>query len=75
MEKWSSWYTIKSNEKFEKKKKIEAVDGWYWDYDIEFEFKIYKKKKGKKKIQDITYPQKLIKLLDVKKGIDSLTSI
>ena len=58
-----------------KKKKIEAVDGWYWDYDIEFELKIYKKKKGKKKIQDITYPQKLIKLLDVKKGIDSLTSI
>ena len=28
MEKWSSWYTIKSNEKFEKKKKFEAVDAW-----------------------------------------------
>ena len=70
MEKWSSWYTIKSNEKFEKKKKkkIEAVDGWYWDYDIEFEFKIYKKKKGKKKDSRHYLPTKADQAIGCQKG-------
>lgn len=49
MEKWSSWYTIKSNEKFEKKKK--KLKRWMGDIEtmtLNLNLKFIKRKKEKK---------------------------
>ena len=49
MEKWSSWYTIKSNEKFEKKKKFKRWMGDIETMTLNLNLKFIKRKKEKKK--------------------------
>ena len=51
MEKWSSWYTIKSNEKFEKKLKR-----WMGDIEtmtLNLNLKFIKRKKEKKRFKTL----------------------
>ena len=54
MEKWSSWYTIKSNEKFEKKKK--KLKRWMGDIEtmtLNLNLKFIKRKKEKKRFKTL----------------------